>query len=636
MAAPAPSRELGEAAVVLSARYEQRLLQPRGAAADGARVVPALVVTGFLGSGKTTLVQHLLDACSASLRIGVLVNEVAALDVDSAALNARQRNAAVGVRAAELSGGCACCTVSGAFGDALAALVASSAYQELDYLVVETSGAADAAALAATLAGGGFALDLVVCVVDAEAGAAALERHPIARAQLEASDVVVLNKVDLASMGAVCDLEDAVRALAPGARPLRCRFGQVEAGALLDLTGGGRGGQQGHAHPHHQQHQQQQAEEEGKRGREGQSSAVGEVGFLSHEGQVTQAVGPRGGGGGGAAAVARREGGWRHGARQGGERPVGDGGGDDSGHDHGRGVHSHGSHDHSSFATLSFQMADAPLCMACFQVWVSEQLLATPGLFRAKGSVWLRERRALRYAFHLSGRQRAECAAQGCWDGPAGTRLALIGQCRGTLEGLRDGLLSGCTAGACGCAEGGSSGSSGGSDGGSSGSPAAAEFARLAAAHPRFRVLEPDNGGRGGGEDGCVVEFSCQAAPLHGVEAEAVNAQVLRRVNAAAAGAAAAAPLAAPAAPAAPIQERPPFLCAVAGAAMLSAATGLASAERPIASLQAGFRPGAAAADGAAAWRALDAAAAPVLRRAYAHVTSCKCDVAEAMRLEGS
>jgi hypothetical protein len=41
-----------------------------------------------------------------------------------------------------------------------------------------------------------------------------------------------------------------------------------------------------------------------------------------------------------------------------------------------------------------------------------------------------------------------------------------------------------------------------------------------------------------------------------------------------------------------------------------------------------------AAAAGAVAWGALEAAAAPVLRRAYAHVTSCKCDVAEAMRLE--
>jgi hypothetical protein len=47
----------------------------------------------------------------------------------------RQRNAAVGVRPADLSGGCACCAVSGAFGDALAALVGGRAYQELDLLV---------------------------------------------------------------------------------------------------------------------------------------------------------------------------------------------------------------------------------------------------------------------------------------------------------------------------------------------------------------------------------------------------------------------------------------------------------------------------------------------------------------------
>jgi hypothetical protein len=116
------------------------------------------------------------------MRIGVLVNEVADVDIDSDALNAKQvrgrqdhdsisfkgnaqprrrmclpssapmlsqqlidldppsprrgqRNAAVGVRSANLAGGCACCMIAGAFSEALATLVASSAYHELDYLV---------------------------------------------------------------------------------------------------------------------------------------------------------------------------------------------------------------------------------------------------------------------------------------------------------------------------------------------------------------------------------------------------------------------------------------------------------------------------------------------------------------------
>ncbi|GFR41073.1 hypothetical protein Agub_g1713, partial [Astrephomene gubernaculifera] len=90
----------------LSSRYEQQLLS-----GDSSRpsVIPAVVITGFLGSGKTTLVQHILRN-RGSLRIAVLVNEVGHIDVDSQLLNAKQSNAALGVPASDLSGGCVCCS----------------------------------------------------------------------------------------------------------------------------------------------------------------------------------------------------------------------------------------------------------------------------------------------------------------------------------------------------------------------------------------------------------------------------------------------------------------------------------------------------------------------------------------------
>lgn len=65
----------------------------------------------------------------------MLVNEVAHLDVDSQLLNASSSNAAAGIKAVQLSGGCACCAVSSDLTKALADLVGSSSYQQLDHLV---------------------------------------------------------------------------------------------------------------------------------------------------------------------------------------------------------------------------------------------------------------------------------------------------------------------------------------------------------------------------------------------------------------------------------------------------------------------------------------------------------------------
>jgi len=65
----------------------------------------------------------------------VLVNEVAALDVDGQLLSTTQSNAAAGIKAAQLAGGCACCSVSSNLQAALHELAGSSSYQQLDYLV---------------------------------------------------------------------------------------------------------------------------------------------------------------------------------------------------------------------------------------------------------------------------------------------------------------------------------------------------------------------------------------------------------------------------------------------------------------------------------------------------------------------
>ncbi len=160
---------------------------------------------------------------------------------------------------------------------------------------------------------------------------------------------------------------------------------------------------------------------------------------------------------------------------------------------------------------------------------------------RAKGTLWLQPARRRRYVFHLSGRRRCECRAEGLWDGPPATRLVLIGQRRGPLVALRDGLLAGCVAGRCGCV-GPPAAAAGGRDirGCEAGDsyPAAAEFRRLVAEHPRFHLVgaEPEAGATaaaaaeaarggeasGGGGAG-LVEFSCNSMPLQGIVGDVVS-----------------------------------------------------------------------------------------------------------------
>eukprot|EP00879_Flechtneria_rotunda_P033405 GHRR01036993.1.p1 GENE.GHRR01036993.1~~GHRR01036993.1.p1 ORF type:complete len:102 (-),score=41.41 GHRR01036993.1:287-592(-) len=79
--------------------------------------------------------NHACPAARSDLKLAVLVNEVAELDVDGQLLSTQQTNAAAGIRPVRLSGGCACCNVSSDLQAALEELAGSSNYQHLDYLV---------------------------------------------------------------------------------------------------------------------------------------------------------------------------------------------------------------------------------------------------------------------------------------------------------------------------------------------------------------------------------------------------------------------------------------------------------------------------------------------------------------------
>jgi G3E family GTPase len=157
--------------------------------------VPLLIVTGFLGAGKTTLLNRVLGAAPGR-RIGVIINELGRIDIDTRLIKSRSGDVM------ELVGGCVCheVRVQSELWAGVAEVVARS---QPEIVILETTGIAEPWAIldgldalprrtAPVTAGG------VVCVVDAESGVRQIERHEEARAQVEAADRILLSKLDLA------------------------------------------------------------------------------------------------------------------------------------------------------------------------------------------------------------------------------------------------------------------------------------------------------------------------------------------------------------------------------------------------------------------------------------------------------
>lgn len=160
------------------------------------RPVPVVVVAGYLGAGKSTLLNHLLSGATGA-RIGVVVNDFGAVNID--ALLVAGAGGSGAVQTVSLSNGCVCCTVDD---DELEDVLGALAARELDVIVVEASGLAEPAAMVRRVVlaedpridyGG------LVYVADAAHLHDTLRRHPSLRHHLALADLVVLNKIDLAT-----------------------------------------------------------------------------------------------------------------------------------------------------------------------------------------------------------------------------------------------------------------------------------------------------------------------------------------------------------------------------------------------------------------------------------------------------
>lgn len=161
------------------------------------RRTPFTVIGGFLGAGKTTLVNHLLreaGADGAARRVAVLVNDFGAVNIDADLIASRSADAIA------LSNGCVCCQIGDDLTMALVRVL--EAPEPFDAIVVEASGVSDPWRIAQIARGDPtLTLEGVVVVVDAAAALAQAADPLLAdtiERQLRAADFVILNKVDLA------------------------------------------------------------------------------------------------------------------------------------------------------------------------------------------------------------------------------------------------------------------------------------------------------------------------------------------------------------------------------------------------------------------------------------------------------
>jgi G3E family GTPase len=184
-----------------------------------------IILTGFLGSGKTSFLREFIEYQIARNQfVAVVQNEIGKQGLDGKILG--QEYAVT-----EVDEGCVCCSLVGSL--KAAAIELTQVFQP-DYIVVETTGLANPANLLSEIAEleDLIVFDSVTTVFDAEAGVRCLKSFEVARSQAAMADTILLNKVDLVTQEQLVDLHEEIRRMNPRASVLETVHGDVHPSAL--------------------------------------------------------------------------------------------------------------------------------------------------------------------------------------------------------------------------------------------------------------------------------------------------------------------------------------------------------------------------------------------------------------------
>ena len=207
---------------ILSARSEPHMPE--------ATDLPVLILTGLLGSGKTTIFRQLLSG-DHELRIAVIVNDVASINIDGLFL------AESGVEQIELTNGCMCCSLSD---DLEAELNQITEARTFDAIVIEASGASDPVSVANAIRNvNGCRIDGIIAVADAEQICRQIHDNNmghLAKRQLQTSHLVLLSKTDYVDADKLAQATKQIAEVAPGRMVLPCEVGRIDPQILLSAA----------------------------------------------------------------------------------------------------------------------------------------------------------------------------------------------------------------------------------------------------------------------------------------------------------------------------------------------------------------------------------------------------------------
>ncbi|MEL6261701.1 MAG: GTP-binding protein [Cyanobacteria bacterium J06626_6] len=346
--------------------------------------LPVTIITGFLGSGKTTVVNHILESFKDS-KVAVLVNEFGDINIDSQFIVQVEQDMI------ELTNGCICCSINDDLRNAVYRIL--DRRERIDYLVVETTGVADPLPITLTFLGTELRdltrLDSILTMVDAESFAPDIFESQAAYSQIAYGDIIILNKTDLVTSDRLEFLEENLRNIKTGARILRAEQGKVPLPLIIDIRVGEVGAYQEKA-----KEKDREADLVDSHERHGEHSHSHD--HHSHDPHSHD-------------------------------------------HSHSRGHKHHSDHlENDGFMSFSFE-CDRPFVLRYFQQFLDNKL--PENVFRAKGVLWFKESPA-RHFFQLTGKRFQ--LEEDRWSGERSNQLVFIG--KNINQGAIQQMLEDCVA----------------------------------------------------------------------------------------------------------------------------------------------------------------------------------------------